>query len=273
MVKFTTLLITALSVSASLVSAATQDSKCKNVGGFCQATSNKCSGSYLTGYCPSSGSSIKCCKPKQDTKCHNTGGSCKYTNTSCSGGSFLSNYCPSSGANVKCCKPTSHTTPAPPPSTGGSSYCKIAKTREALAAAAKWASKAQVIHYTQSVTPRWSGIHNKLCPKSGGHNPPYADCSSFVTWIYWSAFGDQTDKLNGQKWKGGNTDSLKAHGKRITKSQAKLADLVFYEGPAHVGIIVQLNPMKVVEIGSTEKPLLIKYNYRTPTQYRTYGYF
>lgn len=41
----------------------TQDSQCKGKGGVCQkvTSSNKCSGSYLTGFCPSSGSDIKCC--------------------------------------------------------------------------------------------------------------------------------------------------------------------------------------------------------------------
>ena len=38
--------------------------------------------------------------------------------------------------------------------------------------------------YTQLATPRWAGINSKTCP---GQVPASADCSSFVTWLYWYA--------------------------------------------------------------------------------------
>ena len=108
--------------SSAASSTIIQDSKCKNAGGTCQKTSSNCSGSYKSGYCPSSGSDIKCCvkgssgggtipqdskcKIIQDSKCKNAGGTCQKTSTSCSGTKeYKSGYCPSSGSNVKCCAP------------------------------------------------------------------------------------------------------------------------------------------------------------------------
>ncbi|KAJ3037608.1 hypothetical protein HDV00_001496 [Rhizophlyctis rosea] len=246
----------------SAVTAVTQDSACVNIGGYCQDTSTSCSGSYLTNYCPSSGSSIKCCKPYQDSKCTSIGGSCKYTNTPCSSG-YLTDFCPSSGASVKCCGTAS----------SGSSTCGTAKTRAGLAAAAMWAhNSGQVITYTQG-TSRWSGIDGNYCPKSGGHNPPYADCSSFVTWIYWSAFGDGPDYLNGQSWSAGYTGTQESHGTLVSAANAQIGDLVFYQNPDHVGIIVTTSPLQVVEFGSTEVPALMPYNYRTVYQIRAYNSF
>ena len=98
---------------SSAASNITQDSKCKNAGGVCKSTSANCNGSWKSGYCPSSGSNVKCCVPKsgsnaitQDSKCKNAGGVCQKTSTDCSG-SWKSGYCPSNAANVKCCVPKS----------------------------------------------------------------------------------------------------------------------------------------------------------------------
>ncbi|KAJ3048694.1 hypothetical protein HK097_010299 [Rhizophlyctis rosea] len=258
---FLTLL--AASAAISQVAAQTQDSACVNAGGYCQSTGTSCSGSYLTNYCPSSGSTIKCCQPKQDSACTAINGSCKYTNTPCSSG-YLSNYCPSSGNNVKCCASSSGSTSSP---------CGIPKTRAGLAAAALWAhNSGQSISYTQGAS-RWSGITSRTCPKSGGSNPSYADCSAFVTWIYWSAFGNGPDNLNGATWSAGYTGTLLDHGASVSVANVRLADLVFYENPAHVGIVVSLSPLQVVQFGSTGVPKLSAYNYRTVTDIRTYNSF
>lgn len=40
-----------------------QDSQCKDKKGVCQKVTTKCSGNYVTGLCPKSGSDIKCCVP------------------------------------------------------------------------------------------------------------------------------------------------------------------------------------------------------------------
>ncbi|KAJ3296627.1 hypothetical protein HK104_001397 [Borealophlyctis nickersoniae] len=97
------LILACLSITAG-VAAVTQDAKCLNAFGTCQDVGTSCSGSYVTNYCPSSGTSVKCCIVKQDSKCANAGGKCQSTSKSC-GGSFVSNYCPSSGNSIKCCVP------------------------------------------------------------------------------------------------------------------------------------------------------------------------
>jgi len=97
------------------VSAQVQDTQCKNAGGVCQNTSNSCPGGYLSGYCPSSGASVKCCRITQDTQCKNIGGVCQNTSVACASG-YLNNYCPSGSSLVKCCVlPTATHTPTPTP--------------------------------------------------------------------------------------------------------------------------------------------------------------
>ncbi|KAJ3293467.1 hypothetical protein HK104_004438 [Borealophlyctis nickersoniae] len=245
-----------------------QDAKCKNAGGICQNTSKSCPAGYLSGYCPSSGNSIKCCRPSggitQDEECTDIGGKCQTTSSACAVG-YLSGYCPSSGDSVKCCakKP-----PAPP---AGSSPCAVPKTRDGIVKAAMWAHNSGTqIHYTQS-SPRWSGISQHHCPHQS--LPPDADCSSFATWIYWSAFGNQADILNGQSWKAGYTGTMQDHGRRVSFADAKLGDLVFYSDPAHVTILVDKSPAKVVSFGSSGPVNYVNMNYRTVTEIRTYDFF
>jgi len=110
--------------SSAASSTIIQDSKCKNAGGTCQKTSSSCSGSYKSGYCPSSDSSIKCCVKSssggstpasgsivQDDACKNAGGTCQKTSTSCSGTKeYKSGLCPSSGSDIKCCAPKDSST-------------------------------------------------------------------------------------------------------------------------------------------------------------------
>ncbi|KAJ3039957.1 hypothetical protein HDV00_011623 [Rhizophlyctis rosea] len=176
---------------------------------------------------------------------------------------------------------TSSSTPAKPKPTtapaNNNSPCNVPKTRQGIVDAAMWAhNTGKTIYYTQDVTPRWEGIRNKLCPHKS--LPKHADCSSFTTWIYWSAFGKGTDKLSGEKWKGGNTASLKNHGKRVSLAEAKIGDLVFYENPAHVTILVQKNPAKVISYGRTGTVHLLAIDphtkvHGTHSQIRTYPVF
>lgn len=79
-------------------------------------------------------------------------------------------------------------------------------------------------HYTQD-SRRWNGITNKKYPPDA---PTYSDCSSAVSWIYWTVFGGGSDFLNGQNWKAGYTGTQQAHGKSISLSQASHGDLVMY---------------------------------------------
>ncbi|KAI8824106.1 uncharacterized protein EV422DRAFT_306828 [Fimicolochytrium jonesii] len=257
------LFIATLAGLSIFVSAATQDPKCVNAGGICQATTSSCDGGYVTNYCPSSGDSIKCCVPTNDAKCKGIGGTCKFTSTGCSKG-FLTNYCPSGGDGIKCC----------PPSGGGGSgqpCSPVPKTRAGIVAAALWAHNTGThATYTQGAG-RWSGIDNHICPHSG--IPPKMDCSSFVTWVYWSAFGNGADLLNGESWNAGYTGTLKDHGTAVSLSNAQVGDLVFYENPAHVTILVDKSPAQVVSFGSSGPVNLLNINYRTVSQIRRYNLF
>ncbi|KAI8807230.1 hypothetical protein BJ742DRAFT_813859 [Cladochytrium replicatum] len=251
-----------------------QDSQCTSAGGKCQLTSRSCSGSYVTGLCPSTGDNVKCCTPGsggiiQDDECLDIGGKCQTTSTSCAGG-YVSGYCPSSGDSIKCCRPTSGGGGG-----SGSSFCGIAKTRAALADAAIWTHNSGIaVDYSQG-NQRWSGITGRRCPYVT--NPPVADCSSFTTWLYWSAFGDGADSLNGQSWSAGYTGTMKDHGKAVSFDTAQIGDLVFYEDPAHVVILVKKgstqSASKVVSMGSDGVPKYLSMNYRSVSQIRTYAAF
>ena len=45
-------------------------------------------------------------------------------------------------------------------------------------------------HYSENMTLRWEGVADNMCPP---RLPGYSDCSSFVTYIYWTLFGDGLD--------------------------------------------------------------------------------
>ncbi|KAI8915018.1 hypothetical protein DFJ77DRAFT_440643 [Powellomyces hirtus] len=264
---FAKLFFAGLLGSMAVSAAPPQDSKCVNAGGRCQQDTGACEGGYVTNFCPSSGDSIRCwciddfSIPKQDSKCTSAGGKCSFTANPCSTG-YLNDYCPNSSNAVKCCKPSG--------GGGSGSPCGVPKTRQGLVDAAMWAhNSGQRADYTQGAS-RWSGITDNKCPKK--NIPPHMDCSSFVTWIYWSAFGKGADLLNGESWKGGYTGTLKDHGTAVSQSNAKIGDLVFYENPAHVTILVSKSPAKVVSFGSEGPVNYLNINYRPVSQIRTYKF-
>ena len=108
-------------------------------------------------------------------------------------------------------------------------------------------------HYSENMTKRWTGIHEHICPPQ---IPVYSDCSSFVTWIYWTLFGNGVDFLNGEQWGAGYTGTLKVHGKAVdpavnaTKYPTGLAvgDLCFYYHPMH-HVAIYVGDGKVVTHG------------------------
>ena len=67
-----------------------------------------------------------------------------------------------------------------PCSSSGTLYQLIANAANAL-----YNNRAHE-HYTEDMTKRWSGISSRICPPNA---PPYSDCSSAVTWIWWTAIG------------------------------------------------------------------------------------
>ena len=120
------------------------------------------------------------------------------------------------------------------------------------------------VHYTQGPR-RWEGITNR-CRAHMGRYPHNADCSSYVTWCLWDAFGGPNagaDVVNGSHWTAGYTGTLKQHGRRVTLANAVSGDLVHY-GPgtgAHVAIVVANG--KVISHGGEAGPHLLRPDYRS----------
>lgn len=134
---------------------------------------------------------------------------------------------------------------------------------------------ARSIHYSQA-TNRWSGITEHLLPPR--FFPPHADCSSFVTWLFWQARvridGHQgEDVVNGLDWRAGNTSSMLRNGSNhqhgpwswIPGETVVFYDLVNSKGfPTgvvdHCALFVGHN--RVVSNGQEIDPAVRPYNYR-----------
>ena len=107
---------------------------------------------------------------------------------------------------------------------------------------------------------RWYGIDGYICPVNK-KVPPCVDCSSFVTWVYWTAFGLGADKLNGAipKWTYGSTYTMMEKGKPVDNWQVNIkpGDLVFTNSGNHVQIYVGNN--QVVDVtGSYSQSTTVK---------------
>lgn len=106
-----------------------------------------------------------------------------------------------------------------------------------VAANALYADRAHE-HYTEG-GERWSGISGRVHPPNA---PPYSDCSSAVTWIYWTAIGSGPDIINGEHWTAGYTGTMVGRGKEVSVAEALPGDLVFYGAkgqiPFHVAMWV-----------------------------------
>jgi len=88
-----------------------------------------------------------------------------------------------------------------------------------------------------------------VCPPQA---PPFSDCSSAVTWCYWTVFGNGPDFINGASWTAGYTGTQISHGKEVTLAEAQVGDLVFY-GKAHNDInhvAMYIGTNKVISHGS-----------------------
>jgi len=99
---------------------------------------------------------------------------------------------------------------------------------------------------------RWQGITERLCPPQA---PQKSDCSSSVSWIYWTVFGSTVDFLNGHEWGGGYTGTLKSNGRIIPCSDMLPGDLALF--PGHVNMFIGnglcvdhgTDPVKQVAVG------------------------
>lgn len=151
-----------------------------------------------------------------------------------------------------------------------------ARNAAAGAALLAWRHRGNV-HYTQG-SRRWSGITGTDNAALGQY-PNWADCSAFATWCLWNGLYlpfHKRDVVNGLEWKYGFTGTQIKHGRRITGSQLRRGDLVFYatrgETPTHVAVCVGRKdgrPM-VVSHGSEAGPLYLRWNYRRVIQCRRY---
>jgi len=90
--------------------------------------------------------------------------------------------------------------------------------------------------------------------------PPFIfDCSGAVTWIYWKAGAQDPNRLNFSGY--GNTDSLYARGRHITKSQAKAGDVIILglDPTIHAVLIVQAGPDPLCfSHGEPGNPVLVR---------------
>eukprot|EP00808_Paulinella_micropora_P017957 g41615.t1 len=103
------------------------------------------------------------------------------------------------------------------------------------------------VKYSQR-SGRWSGIDGHVCPTAGKYMP-YADCSSLVTWVYWTAFGKGVDFVNGQNWKAGYSGVMGFKGKHVSLDEAEPGDIFLHGHPINHATIY-LGGRQVLSLGS-----------------------
>lgn len=135
-------------------------------------------------------------------------------------------------------------------------------------------ASGNTITYTQG-SQRWSGISSWTCPVDN-KVPAYADCSSFVTWVFWTAYGLGVDKINGQSWKAGYTGTMATRGVQVSKStivkgkaqpashaNAQPGDIVLYGTGTHSHVAIYIGNGQVASFGSTGPVKIWPINYHT----------
>ena len=137
-------------------------------------------------------------------------------------------------------------------------------------AALETVHRAVEIHYTQGPR-RWEGIDKKFrCYPGHIEYPKYADCSAYVTWLYWNALKRRInhgfpDILNGANWKAGYTGTLLQHGRQLHNNTPGLVgDLVIYGAPGTTGrhVAGYIGNGMVFSHGSEAGPFILPWNYR-----------
>lgn len=108
------------------------------------------------------------------------------------------------------------------------------------------------VEYSQNEDLRWSGINSYICPQipPAARAPKYMDCSSFVTWVYWTAFGKGIDYLNGESWKAGYTGTMAQNGELVSIQDALPGDLVFYGTGTFCHVTIYAGASMVYSYGS-----------------------
>lgn len=111
--------------------------------------------------------------------------------------------------------------------------------------------------YTQTYL-RWAGMH--MAPLPAPPQPSWADCSSFVTWVYWVA---HLPDPNGLEYRAGFTGTLATHGFRVSFTSLKPGDLVLYGGPyPYRHVTIYIGNGLVVSHGSQSGPHIASTFYR-----------
>lgn len=144
---------------------------------------------------------------------------------------------------------------------------RLRARRHAVAAMNLAQNHAGAVHYTQGPR-RWEGINNHLRSQNGDY-PHYADCSSLVTWAFWTATRewDLPDFVNGEHWNAGYTGSMASHGERV-RGAVHIGDIALY-GPAptysHVAMVAgHYNHVPMVySHGSEGGPYFLPLHYRS----------
>lgn len=116
-------------------------------------------------------------------------------------------------------------------------------------------------------TLRWVGISKYVCPPKV---PATSDCSAFVTWLYWAAFGKSTDYMNHDSWSGSYsyTGTQSIYGKVVSTgtgsyANAQLGDLVLYGPGTHDHVAMYLGGGKVASFGQDGPLNILGIDYRS----------
>jgi hypothetical protein len=119
------------------------------------------------------------------------------------------------------------------------------------------------IHYTQGGA-RWSGIDRSRVAANRQY-PPYADCSSFVTWCYWNGLTQRgvkhSDIINGAGWKAGYTGTMLRHGQQVGSPIPGDA-IIYGRGFPGAHTALYTGGGLVVSHGSESGPHLVPWRYR-----------
>jgi len=135
------------------------------------------------------------------------GGTCQSTSTDCNG-NYVAGLCPGA-ADVQCCQSAG---------TPGDNRSQLVACGNTIYA------QRYNMHYTEG-SQRWSGITGQVYPPNA---PPYSDCSSTVTWCYWTIFGNGPDFVNNENWQAGYTGTMSDNSQVIDCSDMQPGDIILY---------------------------------------------